>query len=94
MWPAALPGVVTATVLAAAHALGAAAPLLYTAATVFTREELALLQPVMALPTHLYYVTGERGATPEAYGTALVLALLVLSLAAVALIVKRRGGPR
>jgi len=94
VWPAALPGVVTATVLAAAHALGAAAPLLYTAATIFTREELALLQPVMALPTHLYYVTGERGATPEAYGTALVLALLVLLLAAVALVVKRRGGQR
>lgn len=88
--PAAWPAVVTATMLAVAHALGAAAPLLYTAATLFTAEQLALFQPVMALPTHLYYVTSEKGATPAAFGTALVLALLVLGCALIALLAKRR----
>ena len=76
--------------LSAVHALGAAAPLLYTAATVFTKESLGLTKPVMALPTHLYFVTSEIGATPYAFGTALVLALLVLGVSAVALTLRRR----
>ena len=42
-------------------------------------------KPVMALPTHLYFVTSEIGATPYAFGTALVLALLVLGISALAL---------
>jgi phosphate transport system permease protein len=72
------------------HALGAAAPLLYTSATVFTKEPLGLFEPVMALPTHLYFVTSEIGATPYAFGTALVLALLVLTVSALAVAAKRR----
>ena len=75
VWPVAWPAILTAIVLSAVHALGAAAPLLYTAATVFTKEPLGLYKPVMALPTHLYFVTSEIGATPYAFGTALVLAL-------------------
>ncbi len=89
-WPIARPAILTAIVLSAVHAFGAAAPLLYTAATVFTKEPLSLFQPVMALPTHLYFVTSEIGATRYAFGTALVLALLVLVVSALAVAAKRR----
>ena len=90
VWPIAWPAICTAIVLSAVHAVGAAAPLLYTAATVFTKESLGLTKPVMALPTHLYFVTSEIGATPYAYATALVLALLVLGVSALALLTRRR----
>jgi phosphate transport system permease protein len=89
-WPIAWPAILSAIVIAAVHALGAAAPLLYTAATVFTKEALGLGRPVMALPTHLYFVTGEIGATPYAFATALVLALLVAGISALALCLRRR----
>lgn len=89
-WPIAWPAVATAIVLAAVHALGAAAPLLYTAATVFTKEPLGLFKPVMALPTHLYFVTSEIGARPYAFGTALVLAVLIVMVSVVVLALKRR----
>ena len=90
VWPVARPAILTAIVLAAVHALGSAAPLLFTSATVFTREPLGFFQPVMALPTHLYFVTSEIGATAYAFGTALVLAGLVVAVSVLALIFKRR----
>lgn len=90
VWPVAWPAILTSIVLAAVHALGAAAPLLFTAATVFSKEPLGLGQPVMALPTHVYFVTSEIGATAYAFGSALVLAILVLAIAAFALLLRRR----
>ena len=90
VWPVAWPAILTSIVLAAVHALGAAAPLLFTAATVFTREPLGLLKPVMALPTHLYFVTSEIGATAYAFGSALVLAVLILAVSVIALFIRRR----
>jgi len=89
-WPVAWPAILTSIVLSAVHALGSAAPLLFTAATVFTKEPLGLTKPVMALPTHLYFVTSEIGATAYAFGSALVLALLILGVSAFALLIKRR----
>jgi phosphate transport system permease protein len=90
VWPVAWPAILTSIVLSAVHALGAAAPLLFTAATVFTKEPLGLGQPVMALPTHLYFVTSEIGATAYAFGSALVLAVLVLAISALAMLLRRR----
>jgi phosphate transport system permease protein len=90
LWPVAWPAILTSIVLSAVHALGAAAPLLFTAATVFTKEPLGLFKPVMALPTHLYFVTSEIGATGYAFGSALVLAFLVLAISAFALAIRRR----
>ena len=90
VWPVAWPAILTSIVLAAVHALGAAAPLLFTSATVFTKEPLGLFKPVMALPTHLYFVTSEIGATAYAFGSALVLAGLILAVSVLALLLKRR----
>jgi phosphate transport system permease protein len=89
-WPMARPAILTAITLAVVHALGAAAPLLFTAATVFSKEPIGLTRPVMTLPTHLYFVTSEIGATAYAYATALVLAGLVVAVAALTLLMRRR----
>jgi phosphate transport system permease protein len=89
-WPVAWPAILTSIVLSAIHALGSAAPLLFTAAIVFTKEPVSLFKPVMALPTHLYFVTSDIGAVPYAFGSALVLAGLVLAISTLALIFKRR----
>lgn len=74
----ALPGVVAATVLAAGHAFGSAAPIMFTATVVQTRGPLALDAPVMALPTHLYHLVSEAVSFEHAYGTAFVLVAVLL----------------
>jgi phosphate transport system permease protein len=87
--PRALPGILAATVLAAGHAIGSAAPVMFTAGIAFSRGGLALDAPVMTLPTHLYYVVSEGRNLDQAYGTALVLVLGLLFSNASALLVRR-----
>lgn len=94
VWPIAFPAILTQIVLSAVHALGSAAPLLFTAATIFTKESVNLFKPVMALPTHLFYVTSEIGTVPYAFGSALVLSALVLGVSIFALIFKQRYSNR
>lgn len=85
--PGAMPGILAATVLAAGHAVGSAAPVLFTASVVYSRGGMDLSRPVMTLPTHLYYLVSEAVSFPNAYGTALVLVagLLCTNGAAMAL---------
>ena len=72
------PGILAVTVLTAGHAFGSAAPILYTASVIFKREGLALNEPVMTLPTHLYYLVAEAVSFEHAYGTALILISILL----------------
>jgi phosphate transport system permease protein len=88
------PGIVAAVVLAAAHAFGSAAPVLFTASVVHSRGGLDLAAPVMTLPTHLYYLVGEATSFEHAYGTAFVLVVALLAGNAVAMVVKRWGAAR
>lgn len=71
--PKAAPGILAVTILAAGHAMGSAAPVLYTASVIFAPGGLSLQAPVMTLPTHLYYLVGQALSFEHAYGTALVL---------------------
>ena len=66
------------TVLSSGHALGSAAPVLYTASVIQSRGGLDLGAPVMTLPTHLYYLVSEAISFEHAYGTALVLVIILL----------------
>lgn len=78
--PAAIPGVLTGTILAIGRAAGETAPILFTA-VVFTQRYLpsSVLDPVMALPYHLFILaTSVPGARENQYGTALVLLAVVL----------------
>ena len=90
--PKAWPGIVAGVVLAVGHAVGSAAPVLFTASVYFSRGGLKLEQPVMTLPTHLYHLVSEAISFDQAYGTALVLIIGLLLFNMSALLIRKIGG--
>ena len=87
--PRIVPSIVAVTVLAAGHAIGSAAPVMFTASVAYARGSLALDAPVMTLPTHLYYIVSEAVDLEQAYGTALVLVMGLLCTNTLALLLRR-----
>lgn len=93
--PTALPGILTGAILGLSRAAGETAPIMFTAA-VFFRPDLphSLLDPVMALPYHIFVLatagTHIEATRPLQYGTALVLIALVLGLNLVAILYRAR----
>lgn len=78
--PAAMGGVVTGAILSIGRAAGETAPIMLTAA-VISQPHLAgsILDPVMALPLHLYHLAMDLPGTTELqYGTATVLLIIML----------------
>jgi len=94
--PTALPGILTGAILSIGRAAGETAPILFTATTFYTRHlPKSVFDEVMALPYHIYALMTE-GTKPElqvpiAYGTALVLLLLVFIINFVAIIIRARA---
>ena len=93
--PAALPGILTGSILGIGRAAGETAPIMFTAATFYTlRLPHSPLDPVMALPYHVYVLatagTHIDQTRPIQYGTVLVLILLVLGLNLAAIAVRTR----
>lgn len=83
--PAALPGILTGVVLTLSRAAGETAPILFTGAAFYiTGTSGALNQEFMALPYHLYMLSTQHQAIeqvrPLAYGTALVLLMVIFLL--------------
>jgi phosphate transport system permease protein len=81
--PAALSQILTGVILAVGRAAGETAPIMFTAAVFFTKRlPTGLFSKVMALPYHIYALMTEGThpveQTAMAYGTALVLLMLVL----------------
>ena len=93
--PAALPGILTGVILSIGRAAGETAPILFTAATFYTRGYPdSIFSEVMALPYHIYALMTE-GTHPEkqtaiAYGCALILMVLVLLMSALAIYLRQR----
>ncbi len=93
--PAALPGILTGSILALSRAAGETAPIMFTAAVFFTPSmPTSVLDSVMALPYHIYVLATAGTHIEETrhlqYGTALVLIALVLGMNIVAIVWRSR----
>ncbi len=88
--------IVSAVTLAGGFAMGAAAPVILTGAVIFAPVPKSLLSPIMALPFHLYILTGEGISMEKSYATALVLILLLLliNIFSISLTFLRKGVSR
>jgi len=93
--PTAVPSILTGAIMSIGRAAGETAPILFTAATFYTRRlPKSIFDEVMALPYHIYALMTE-GTSPEyqvpiAYGTAVVLLGLVLLISSVSIIIRYR----
>jgi phosphate transport system permease protein len=87
--PPAFPGIITGAVLSIGRAAGETAPILFTAA-VFIQPDLptSLLDPVMALPYHLFVLTEYPASSLQRFGTALVLLIIVIGFYLIAIIIR------
>ena len=93
--PYAIPGMLTGTVLGLARAAGETAPILFTGAAFYLPYlPKSLSDQFMALPYHLYIMATQHHAIlqvrPLAYGTALVLIVLVFGLNMTAIVIRYR----
>lgn len=91
--PSAIPGMMTGSILGLARAAGETAPIILTGAAFFMSSlPNSLTDQFMALPYHLYILATQHGqletTRPIAYGTALVLIMLVVMLNSVAIVVR------
>ena len=94
--PAALPGILTGSILGIGRAAGETAPIMFTAAAFYTaRLPSSVFDEVMALPYHIYVLATAGTHIEETrhlqYGTALVLIALVLGINLIAIILRMRA---
>ena len=93
--PYAVGGMLTGTILGLARAAGETAPILFTGAAFFLPHlPKSLFSQFMALPYHLYIMSTQHHAItkvkPIAYGTALILIVLVFAMNLFAVILRYR----
>lgn len=91
--PSALPNILTGAIISVGRVAGETAPIMFTAATFYSRRlPQSIFDEVMALPYHIYALMTEgthaEAQVPIAYGTALVLLMLVLLFSALAIIIR------
>lgn len=91
--PSALPGILTGIILSVSRAAGETAPILFTGVAFYINGvSAAFNQEFMALPYHLYMLSTQHQSIeqvrPLAYGTAVVLIILVFGLNLVAFYIR------
>lgn len=89
--PQATSGIITGVILGLLRAGGETAPILFTVAAFYLPSlPQSPMDPVMALPYHLYVVSTQVPGMPASiqYGTALVLLTLVLSMSIIATLIR------
>ncbi|MBP6429745.1 MAG: phosphate ABC transporter permease PstA [Bacteroidales bacterium] len=92
--PAAFPNITTGLILSIGRVSGETAPILFTVAAYFLPKlPSGIFDQVMALPYHLYVIvtsgTDIEASRPIAYGTALVLIMIVLLMNLIAMFIRR-----
>lgn len=91
--PTALPNILTGVILSVGRVAGETAPIIFTAATFYTVGlPESVLEPCMALPFHIYALMSE-GTYPDlqrpiAYGSAILLLILVLLVNFTAIVIR------
>lgn len=93
--PTAFPNILTGAIISIGRVAGETAPILFTAATFYSRRlPESPFDEVMALPYHIYALMTEgthaSKQVPIAYGTALILLILVLFISAIAIYMRYR----
>ena len=93
--PNSFSGSLNGAILSIGRAAGETAPILFTAVTFYSmRLPKSIFSEVMTLPYHIYALmtegTNPESQVPIAYGTALVLVLLVLGLNLIAVILRNQ----
>lgn len=93
--PAAMPNIITGLILSIGRVSGETAPILFTVAAYFLPHlPSGVFDQAMALPYHLYVLatsgTDIEASRPMAYGTALVLILIVLTMNLLASFIRRK----
>lgn len=89
--PPAAPGILTGAILGIGRAAGETAPILFTAVVFSDFIPSSVLQPVNALPYHLFTLaTSIPGSKQNQAGTALVLLLLVIGIYLIAILLRNR----
>ena len=91
--PYAIPGIITGSVLSLGRIAGETAPIILTGAAYFyPLVPQSVREQFMALPYHLYILATQHEqiltVRPLAYGTALVLVALVLSMSMIAILIR------
>lgn len=97
--PVAYPNIITGLIISIGRVSGETAPILFTAAAYFLpRLPHSIFDQVMALPYHLYVLatsgTDVEKSRPMAYGTALVLILIILIINLAANFIRKRLGKK
>lgn len=95
--PAAMPNILTGLILSIGRVSGETAPILFTVAAYFLPNlPESIYDQAMALPYHLYVIatsgTDLEATRPMAYGTALVLIIIVLTMNLLANFLRSRLG--
>ena len=93
--PAAYPNIITGLILSIGRVSGETAPILFTVAAYFLPKlPTSIFDQVMALPYHLYVIstsgTNLEASRPIAFGTALVLIIIVLLMNTLAALIRRK----
>ncbi len=97
--PMAMPNIITGIILSIGRVSGETAPILFTVAAYFLPKlPTSIYDQVMALPYHLYVIstsgTNIQESRAMAYGTAVVLILIVLILNLIANAIRRSLGKK